>query len=287
MISPEILKLIHELELKTRRLLSGQLTGDYRTLSKGSGFEFDQLRDYQLSDDVRFIDWKSSARSDKMLVRQYVQDLTRNVMLLVDGSASTLWGSSAKPKNMLMQEIAGIMAFSALYSKDAIGLMLFTDAIECVMPLASSRIQVLSLIDKLFSHRALGKGTNIVNACNHLMNMRLKKALVCIISDFLTPLDSNKLQLLAQKHELIVIRCLDPHELSMPDVSWLLVEDSEDGSLHMVNTNKRSKQGMQDTFTCWHEQQLSFFKKANIPCLTVVTGMPYISKLRNFLSHRA
>lgn len=286
MISKEILNKIYQLELKTRKLLLGQLGGDYRTLLKGSGFEFDQLRDYQPSDDIRFIDWKSSARANKMLVRQYLEDRNRILILVVDISVSTDYGSAKESKADVIKQVAGILAFAGLYAKDSIGLTLFSDQIELSLAARPSRSHVINLVSKLFTHKAKSHKTNINFALDNIMKMQKKKAVICLISDFLDEIDPKLLRIVAAKHELLAFRCLDKLELNFPKVSILAFADSETKQVINYNTSSKYTMGFENILKSWHNQQVALFKKSGVDCLTLMPETSISYELMRFLNKR-
>ena len=213
---PSDFALIRNLEIKTRKQISGPLLGEARSVVKGSGFEFHQLRDYVQGDDIRYIDWKASARSSKMLVRQYLEDRNRTVYLAVDISASTEYGTTKTHKSDLIKQLAAVLAFVSLHRKDSVGLILFTDEIEKIIPPRNSRAHVFSLVQTLFSFKPKSKRTNLAAPLNYLARLRGQKAIVCFISDFMAPVDSSLLAMVERRHDMLLFRCLDEREIDFP-----------------------------------------------------------------------
>lgn len=283
---PVDLTLIKNLELTTRKLISGPLLGDARSHLKGSGFEFHQLREYEQGDDIRFVDWKSSARSNKMLVRQYLEDRNRTVYIAVDISASTHFGSytfgtGTVAKIDLMKQLAAILAFVSLHKKDAVGLILFSTENEIVIPPRSSRAHVYALVKTLFSHKTRNKGTSLQAPLDYLARRTGQKALVCFISDFLGSWDQNMLKLAAHRHDMLAFRCLDARELHFPDVGMLRMEESETDAAYEVNG-----EGIQDALAHWHRQQKEQLSAAKIDCLDLIAGAAFAGDLVRFLRTR-
>lgn len=183
-LDKEILQKIKQIEIQTRRLLSGSQVGDYSSAQKGSGFEFDQIREYQVGDDVRFIDWNSSARSNKILVKQYIEERNRTIMLLVDHSESTFFGSSRFLKSQVIAQIASVLALVADYGKDHVGALLFTDEVTSVIPPKRGRQHVREIMGHVLSTPAAGK-TSLTCVLKRLIELQKRDAVVFIISDFM------------------------------------------------------------------------------------------------------
>lgn len=280
MISSD-LALIKNLELTTKKLISGPLLGDARSSLKGSGFEFHQLRDYEQGDDIRFIDWKSSARSNKMLVRQYLEDRNRTVYLVVDISASTHFGTRSLTKSDQIKQLAAMLAFVSLHKKDSVGLILFSQENEVIIPPRSSRAHIYFLVKTLFEHNAQHKQTSLQAPVEYLARLRGQKALICFISDFLGSWDAKMLKLAAHRHDLLAFRCLDAREFEFPDVGMLRIEESETGTMVEVEGA-----GIDDALTHWHRQQKEQLSAAKIDCLDLVAGTSFAGDLVRFLRTR-
>ena len=238
-LNQEILQKIRNIEIHTRRLLSGTLLGDYSSARKGSGLEFDQLAEYQFGDDVRFIDWKSSARTNKMLIKQYIEERNRIIMLVIDGSASLRYGSSDLLKQDIAAQIGAVLALVADYSKDYVGLILFSQDVVKVLPPRRGRQHVRSIMQELFSHTSAGK-TSLVKALEHLMLLKKNNALVCIISDFIDTGYEDILKVVCRKHDTVAIRCFDRNEELISSVGLLSIIDPETGETAVINTNNKA-----------------------------------------------
>ncbi len=260
MIAIEIAQKVKELEIHTRRMLAGSLIGNSKTRQKGFGFEFDQLRSYQYGDDVRLIDWKSSARNfNNLLVRQYFEERNRSIIICVDVSASTKFGSSTFLKYEIMQQVAGILALAGQWSQDQVGLILFSDRIEKMIPVGKGQKHIHGLLTDLFSHQAVGKGTNFDALCDHVANRVSKRAMVLVISDFIGSDFSQSVKKIAQDKDVIAINVGDVQEKKISDVGLVWMKDPESGTLELVNTAGAS--GQQLSFGLSHrltQQKLSF-----------------------------
>lgn len=283
MVTPDILEIIHQIELETRKHVSGPLSGDYKNKLKGSGFEFEQLRDYQPGDDVRFIDWKSSARTDKILVKQYLEDKNRQVYILVDISASTHFGSQDLKSN-LIKKLASVLSFVALHNKDSVGLVLFTDKIEFLAGAKSGRANVMWLLKKLFEFKPENKITNLKMALDDFFKViKNKKALICILSDFQFDLNLNFLKSVAMNHEIIAFRCLDELEKNFVDAGILNIQDIESGKKLIYNTKDYN---FNENLTRWNLNQKNILKNAKIDCFDAVSGKSFFNELVGFLAQR-
>lgn len=281
MLAADIQSLIAQLELITKKLVSGPLQGDWHSTLKGSGFEFHQLRDYIQGDDIRFIDWKASARSDKMLVRQYLEDRNRVVYLVIDISASMNYGTGALVKGDLMKQLATVLAFVAHHKKDSVGLVLFTDEIEKVIPPGQSRSHVLSLVKQLFDYKPRRRGTSLAAPLDYLIRLP-KKAIICLISDFMGTLDVSILSLAARMHDVMAFRCLDEREKHFPRVGALTIEDAETG----MHIDSDGSMNLEQALLGWHRRQREQLISAKVDCLDLIAGKSYTGPLVRFLRRR-
>lgn len=282
MVRPQLYKFIHQLELKTKKHLSGPLLGDWQSKQKGTGFEFSQLRDYAQGDDIRFIDWKSSAKTQKLLVREYLEERNHHVVLVVDASASQMYGSSELLKAQFVAELASMLALASLHAKDAVGLILFTDEVELVLQPSANRGQVLFLIETLFSYKPRKKTTNMAAPLNYIASLKGKNSLVCLISDFTTPIEPPLLRVLARRHEILAFRCSDERELSFPSLGTLLLQDSETDKQVEVSTQDISAQ-----LKGWRDEQLTVLKSCGIDVLDIIIGRSFMHDLVQFLRQRS
>jgi uncharacterized protein (DUF58 family) len=291
MISQETLKRIKQIEIHTRRMLNGSLIGDTRSAKRGSGFEFDQIREYQQGDDVRFIDWKSSARTNTLLVKEYIEERNRCVIIVLDVSRSGLFTSSATTKYVVMSEIAAILALVAEYGNDSSSLLLFSDDIELFIPPAKGRHHVRMLITHMFEHKLTRKATSFQAALKRLTRMQRKDALIVIISDFIdiqADYEAEKLlRTLTKQVEIVAIRCLDNfEEQAIPEVGFLTVEDIESGEKALLDMRHHSHERIRSFLrerACTQEHLL---KKYGIDLLTVTPGIPCMSSLIRFFRQR-
>ncbi|MEX0849467.1 MAG: DUF58 domain-containing protein [Candidatus Dependentiae bacterium] len=285
MVSKDVRKRIRQIEIHTKRLLRGSLVGQSSSAVKGSGLEFDQIREYQQGDDVRYIDWKSSARMDKLMIRQYIEERSRSIVLAVDISGSSFFSSGVKTKYQVMQEVAAVIALAGEMAKDRIGLLLFSDEVELFIPPNSGQKHVRYLLEQLFSYAPKRKKTSVTTALEYVAKFRIKDAVVFLISDFISPSFEKALSIVAKRYELIAVRCLDKNEREMPRVGFLPMVDDETGVMTIVNLG--SKKARVNRFC--HERLLNqnrIFSTYGIDLLEVKIAQPYIQEMVRFFKKR-
>ena len=284
MISPEVLKKIRLIEIRTKRFLNSTLVGDSRTAQKGFGLEFDQLREYSAGDDIRFIDWKATARSQKFLVRQYFEERNRKIMLMVDVSGSSFYGSGTQRKYDQMAQIASILALVSDFAKDAVGLVLFAGEIREIIPPATGRKHVRFIMEKLFSCQPNEQSTGLAKACEWAARTGSRSMLTIMISDFIAQEYEKPLRTAARKNETIAIRCLDPLERAMPSVELLNLQALEsDASCTLSATGRAMVNALLHKRL---REQEHIFKKAGVDLLDITCGQPVMKEIVNFFKRR-
>jgi len=286
MISLEILKRIREIEISTRRALNGSQVGGYSTAQKGSGFEFDQIREYQYGDDVRFIDWKSSARSQKSLVKQYLEERNRTIMIGVDVSASMLFGSSELLKIEHAQQVAAIIALVAESGKDRVGLILFSDIIEAVIPPSRGRKHTDRLLAELFTCTAKHKKTDARIFFNHPLIKNRKRELVFVLSDFFTDGFETSLSAVARYKEMVFVRCTDVREQEPTSAGLLWMEDVETGESALVDTGMKNVKKVSSFIREHRELQSRLFKKYRADELALQSDQDLVKTIVKFFRKR-
>jgi uncharacterized protein (DUF58 family) len=286
MISLEILKRIREIEISTRRALNGSQVGGYSTAQKGSGFEFDQIREYQYGDDVRFIDWKSSARSQKTLVKQYLEERNRTIMIGVDVSASMLFGSSELLKIEHAQQVAAIIALVAESGKDRVGLILFSDIIEAVIPPSRGRKHTDRLLAELFTCTAKHKKTDARIFFNHPLIKNRKRELVFVLSDFFTDGFETSLSAVARYKEMVFVRCTDVREQEPTSAGLLWMEDVETGESALVDTGMKNVKKVSSFIREHRELQSRLFKKYRADELALQSDQDLVKTIVKFFRKR-
>lgn len=236
-----ILKRVRRIELVTRGLVKETLGGAYHSRFKGQGIEFDDFREYQAGDDVRFLDWNVTARMNEPYIRKYVEEREMTVLLLVDVSRSGDYGSGDDSKRERAAELAAVFAFSALQNQDKAGLVMFTDEVEFYLPARKGSAQALRIVREILNYQPRRRGTNLASALDLAVKRIPHRALVFIISDFLVPGGvstwERALSAASSKHDIVAVHVQDPRELELPPVGRICLEDPETGQQIVVNTS--------------------------------------------------
>ena len=236
-VPPEILRQVKLLELRTRGLVNSLFTGEYRSVFKGQGMEFSEVREYQPGDEVRSIDWNVTARMRKPYVKRYIEERELTVMLVVDLSGSERFGTRARFKSELASELAAVLAMSAIRNNDRVGAVLFTDRIEHVVPPRKGRRHALRLMRDLLAFEPVGTGTDIAAAVDYAGKMLVHKAIIFLVSDFQENELEQPLKLLAQRHDVVAVTVDDPSEHELPDLGLARFVDPESGETLDVDTS--------------------------------------------------
>ncbi|MFH1429027.1 MAG: DUF58 domain-containing protein [Candidatus Margulisiibacteriota bacterium] len=285
MLPREIVSKVRQIEIRTNRAVNTVLGGEYHSVFKGQGVEFSEVREYQIGDDVRSIDWNVTARTGHPHVKKFVEERELSVMLLVDASASQSFGSEGQNKREIASEIAAMLAFSAIKNNDQVGLIIFTDKVEKYVPPKKGRQHVLRLIREILYFQPEGKGTNIRGALEYFYLMQKRRSVVFLISDFLDGDFEKILKITAKKHDLIAVNITDPREEELPAGSVFHLEDPEAGEnvwFDMSSTNHRKlyKEHNQAR-TAALQKQLKFIDTINID-----TSKSYVDPLVRFFKQR-
>lgn len=236
-VPPEILRQVKLIELRTRGLVNSVFTGEYRSVFKGQGMEFSEVREYQPGDEVRSIDWNVTARMRRPYVKRYIEERELTVMLVVDLSGSERFGTVKRFKSELASELAAVLAMSAIRNNDRVGVLLFTDRVEHVVPPRKGRRHVLRIIRDLLAFEPVGRGTDMVTAIDYVARMLNEHAIVFIVSDFLEADIDHPLKLLAQRHDVVAVTVEDPSERLLPDIGIARLIDPETGETFEVDTS--------------------------------------------------
>ena len=236
-VPADILRQVRLLELRTRGLVNSVFAGEYRSVFKGQGMEFSEVREYQPGDEVRSIDWNVTARMRRPYVKRYIEERELTVMLAVDLSGSERFGTRRRFKSELASELAAVLAMSAIRNNDRVGTMLFTDKIELVVPPKKGRKHALRLLRELLIFEPEGKGTDIAGATDYLNKMLPHKTIIFLVSDFMAPDIERPLKLLGQRHDVVAVTVEDPSELELPDIGLARLIDPETGETIDIDTS--------------------------------------------------
>ena len=288
METKDLLKKVRKIEIKTRRLSDHIFSGEYHTSFKGRGMTFSEVRQYQYGDDIRAIDWNVTARYNEPYIKVFEEERELTMMLMVDISGSESFGTKNQLKSEIVTEIAATMAFSATQNNDKIGLILFSDGIELYIPPKKGKSHVLRIIRELIEFQPKSKKTDVSQAIKFLSSVMKKKAIVFMISDFITDDDYEKtLKIASKKHDITGIRVFDMREEKMPNIGMVEMEDAESGEILVVNTN--SKQ-VRNEYEKDYMQKVTFFKETFSKCGsgTVNTRVDesYVTKLLGYFKSR-
>ena len=246
-VSPEILRQVKLLELRTRGLVNSLFTGEYRSVFKGQGMEFAEVREYQAGDEVRSIDWNVTARMQRPYVKRYIEERELTVMLAVDVSGSERFGTRRRFKSEVASELAAVLAMSAIRNNDRVGNLMFTDRIEHVVPPRKGRRHALRLIRDILAFEPEGRGTDIGAATEYLNKMLAHKAIIFLVSDFLGENVERPLKLLAQRHDVVAVTLEDPSERILPDIGLVRLVDPETGQALDIDTSDPKVRSRFDT----------------------------------------
>lgn len=280
MIPRELFRKIRHVEIRTKGLVENVFGGEYHSAFRGRGIEFSEVRPYQIGDDVRSIDWNVSARMGEPYIKLFEEEREQTLLLMVDISGSGDFGSSGTTKREVAAEICAVLGFSAIRNNDKVGLLLFSDKIERFVPPKKGRRHVLRIIRDLYVHEAASRGTNVKAALDHAHHMLNRRAIVILVSDFLDTGYDKALRTLAQKHDVVAIRLLDPREEALPKVGLLSLTDAETGHPVLVDTSSKTVRNAFSARAADREAAVqSALKRARVDTVTVRTDADYVEPL--------
>jgi len=283
----EILKKVRELEIKSKKLTSDLFTGEYHSAFKGKGMLFKEVREYAAGDDIRFIDWNVSARFGHPFSKVFEEERELTVMLLVDISASSLFGTVYATKKDIITEIAAVLSFSAVNNADKIGVIFYSDIVEAYIPPKKGRQHALYIVRELLSKEPKGKGTDVSKALRFFNNSTKQKSIAFVLSDFLDSNYEDALRIAGKKHDVIGIKLYDRMDMQLPDAGLLKVQDAESSKTKWVDSsNEFVRYSYQQEFFRVTEYSTSVFKKAGCDLLHIRTGDDYVKVLQRFFLSR-
>lgn len=286
-LSHDLLVHIKNLELHTRRLLKNSLVGTTRSKIKGAGFEFDQIREYQVGDDVRCIDWKSSARMNKPLIKQYVEERTKTIFIAVDVSSSSCIGSDVYDKWMTHADIATMVTLVAGHTNDMVGLLFFSDKIELYVPPVRGRNKMHFLIQKLFEQNVSPyKKTSMSTLLRYISKLNKKNSMLIIISDFIDQISEKDLATAAKLYDTIAIRCLTPQERELSTCGFLIMNDAETGLQQLIDVRPSRIVEINAFLKNRIIDQSKLFVRSGVDILDIDKGSDYGSNLVAFFQKR-
>jgi uncharacterized protein (DUF58 family) len=287
MIPKELARKIRYIQIYTSKAVNDTLAGEYESVFKGRGMEFEEVRGYQVGDDVRNIDWNVTARTGEPFVKIFREERELTVMFMVDLSASGDFGSAGKTKNETAAEICALLAFSAIKNNDKVGLLVFTDHVEMFIPPAKGSTHVLRIIRELLNFTPRQTGTDIGAGIDYIGRVTNKKSVLFLVSDFLGEGYEGKIRTLAKKHDLIAISVTDPRELKMPDVGLVELEDAETGRMALIDTGDAAFRKKYEMLGAQRKDNLrKLFRSMDVDHIEVMTGRDYLLDLIRFFKMR-
>jgi len=283
----ELLRRVQLVELRARRLVMDLLAGPYRSVFRGRGLEFDDIREYQPGDDVRTIDWHATARSGTVQIKQNIEERCLTVMLAVDLSASGDFGSGRQSKRELAAELAAVLALSAVSNNDRVGLAIFTDTIECYLPPRTGRRQALAIVAAILNHQPRSRRTSMDKALRTLGSLLRHRTTLFLLSDFLDTGFARALRLASLRHDIVAVSIQDPAEASLPALGWLVCEDAETGELAEFHTSDPAFRHAFEVDRLARSAELrETFRRAGVDAVSCETGRPYQRALLQFFDRR-
>jgi uncharacterized protein (DUF58 family) len=288
MDTTELLKKVRKIEIKTKGLSKQIFSGEYHSAFKGRGMSFSEVRDYQYGDDVRNIDWNVTARTGSPHVKVFEEERELTVMLLIDVSKSSFFGSVKQTKNEINAEIAAVLAFSALNNNDKVGVLFFSNKIEKYLPPKKGKQHVLRIIRELINLEPEDHGTDIGMALEYLNNLIKKRCICFVLSDFLAKGYEAPLKIAKRRHDVVAIHIIDPREEVLPNVGLIRAVDVESGEARWIDSSSKS---VRKNYSKWFDSHMEYFKKTFLKTgadsVTIRTNESYVNRLLEFFKRRS
>jgi len=287
METSELLKKVRKIEIKTKGLSRHIFTGEYHSAFKGRGMSFSEVRDYQYGDDVRNIDWNVTARIGTPHVKVFEEERELTVMILVDVSRSSLFGTVKQLKSEVIIEICALLAFSAINNNDKVGVIFFSNQIEKFIPPKKGRQHILRIIRELLDFEPEQQGTDIGLAMEYFNNVIKKRSICFVLSDFLSQTYEKPLRVAARRHDIIGVHVSDRREQELPNVGLVRATDAETGAVHWLDTGSRK---VRKDYAQWHQDHLQYFtsvfQKSGADRVSILTNESYVNALLKFFQGR-
>jgi uncharacterized protein (DUF58 family) len=290
METKELLKKVRKIEIKTRGLSSQVFSGEYHSAFKGRGMAFAEVRAYMPGDEIRTIDWNVTARFNEPYVKVFEEERELTMMLLVDLSGSSEFGTGEQLKKEIIAELCAILSFSAAQNNDKIGVMLFSSQVELFIPPKKGKKHILRIIRELLEFVPQKKNTDVTAMLRHFNNAIKKKTIAFLISDFLVPLDKpfeDALKIVNKRHDLIALQVEDPIEQELINIGYVQLKDAETGALKWVNTGNKKLQTQWKANAIERDRTLrAILSRSGVDSAKIVTDKPYIKPLMNLFKQR-
>jgi len=287
MIPEDLIKRIRQIQIYTSRAVNASFAGQYESVFKGRGMQFDEVREYMPGDDIRTIDWNVTARTGKPFIKRFVEEREMTVLFAVDLSASGEFGTVDKMKNELAAEFCAVLAFAAAKNNDKVGLLIFTDRTELFIPPKKGSRHILRLIRELLAFKMPKRKTDIPQALDYIARVIRKRATVFLVSDFIETDFKKPLSLLNRRHDVIAVPVRDRVEIAMPSVGLIEVQDAETGEIMLVDTSSgrfRSQYGAHSSGR--FDELTNMLRSINVDFIPVTTDRPYINDVIQFFHVR-
>ena len=287
MISTELARKIRILQITTRKVVNDVLAGEYTSVFKGRGMEFDEVREYMPGDDVRTIDWNVTARMDRPYIKRYVEERELTVFFLVDLSASGAFGSVKKLKNEIAAEFCALLSFSAVKNNDKVGLIVFTDRVELYVPPKKGTTHVLRLIRELLNFKPKAAKTDIGGTLDYFGKVAKKRAVVFLVSDFQSEGFEKAMRIVSKRHDLVAVPVTDPREVRLPNVGLIELEDAETGEMVLVDTSSAAVRKRYERLGRERSERFrELFASMGVDRIEVATDRDYVPRLVQFFRAR-
>jgi len=287
MLSRETIKKIEKIHIHTSYLVNDIFAGEYESAFKGRGMEFEEVREYTPGDEIRAIDWNVTARMGRPFVKEYREERELTVMLLIDVSSSSLFGTVKEFKNQIAAELGAILAFAAVKSNDKVGLIIFSDTVEKYIPPQKGRSHVWRVIKEVMEHQPQQKHTDIAAALDFLNRVVHRRAVCFLISDFISEGFEKTLRMTSKKHDIVAISITDPRERDLPAIGFIELEDAETGETILIDTNDRS---VREQFSALQSddahQRITLFRSLGVDHIEIMTDSSLIDPLLRFFMAR-
>ena len=284
----ELLKKVRALEIRSKRLTNHLFTGEYHTAFRGQGMAFKEVREYQAGDDVRFIDWNVSARMGHVYSKVFEEERELSVYLLIDVSASSLFGTFRQTKKDLITEMGAVIAFSAITNNDKVGLIFFSDKVEKYIPAKKGKDHVLYLMREMLTYQPHSASTDVAKAIGYLNNVTRHKSIVFILSDFADAGYEQTLKIASRRHDIIGIQVYDRRDKELPKIGLVQVRDAETGETILMNTkNSVTQYHYNRQYKKIQEDAKQNFRMAGADLVQLATGDDYVKALQEFFMKRA
>jgi uncharacterized protein (DUF58 family) len=287
MIPKEVFQKIRRIQIRSSHQVDELLAGSWNSAFKGRGIEFEEVRPYQVGDDVRTIDWNVTARSDQPIVKLFREEREMSVLLMIDLSRSVEFGTQSQTKRDLIAELGATLAMSATKNNDKIGVTLFTDQIEKSIPPRKGSRHVLRIIRELLYCQPVGTGTCIRTALEHLNRMSKRRSVVFLVSDFFDSGFESVLKVATRRHDIVPITVSDPRERELPNVGLVRLRDNETGQLVMVDTSSsKNRNRFQEIYARQESDRVAMFRRLQLEPIQLTTGQDIVDPLRRYFHRR-